>query len=207
MEDGIPMAAGWEISGDYFEACNCDVACPCVFLGPPTTGDCTLLVAWHIDRGQFDRVSLKNLNVALAVYSPGPMAQGKWKAALYLDERAGKAQREALTKIFGGQAGGHFAAIAALIGEVLGVKSSRIDIESSGRRRAIRVGGLAHAEIEALKGAGGQVPTIQGLLLYGAAEAPAVVARSKTLTFKDYGFSWDLSGKNGFISDFSYKGP
>ena len=206
-EDRLSMAATWEISGDYFEACNCEVACPCVFLSPPTTGNCTLLVAWHISRGQFDRVRLHNLNVALAVYSPGTMAQVKWKAALYLDERAGKAQREALTRIFGGQAGGHFAAIAALVGEVLGVKSARIEIESGGSRRAVRVGGVAEAEIEGLRGPGGEESTIRGLLLYGAADAPAVVARSKKLTFKDYGFSWNLSGKNGFISAFSYKGP
>jgi hypothetical protein len=206
-EEPIPVAETWEIAGDYFEACNCEVACPCVFLGPPTTDECTLLVAWHISRGQFDRTRLNNLNVARAVHTPGAMTQVKWKAALYLDERAGKAQREALTKIFGGQAGGHFAAIAALIGEVLGVKSARIEIESAGRRRAVRVGGVAQAEIEGLRGPGGEEPTIHGLLLYGAADAPAVVARSKKMTFKDYGFSWNLSGKNGFISAFSYKGP
>ena len=35
-------ATEWEISGTYFEACNCEIACPCVFLSAPTTGDCTV---------------------------------------------------------------------------------------------------------------------------------------------------------------------
>jgi hypothetical protein len=34
----------WGLSGTYFESCNCDTACPCVFLSEPTEGDCTVLV-------------------------------------------------------------------------------------------------------------------------------------------------------------------
>ena len=34
------MAQEWKVTGTYFEACNCDVACPCIFLSPPTTGEC-----------------------------------------------------------------------------------------------------------------------------------------------------------------------
>ena len=35
----------WEIKGTYFESCNCNIACPCVFLEPPSTGECTVLIA------------------------------------------------------------------------------------------------------------------------------------------------------------------
>ena len=44
----------WILQGSYFETCNCEIACPCVWLQPPTTGDCKLLVAWHIDQGHLD---------------------------------------------------------------------------------------------------------------------------------------------------------
>ena len=44
---------GWSLSGTYMESCNCEAACPCVFLGPPTEGECTVLIAWHVDRGSF----------------------------------------------------------------------------------------------------------------------------------------------------------
>jgi hypothetical protein len=43
----------WNFSGSYFETCNCDVACPCVFQNAPTKGACTALLAWHIDQGCF----------------------------------------------------------------------------------------------------------------------------------------------------------
>jgi hypothetical protein len=99
------MPTSWKIAGSYFEACNCDVACPCVFLSTPTDGDCTVLLAWHIDHGQFGEVNLDGFNTALAVYSPGHMLQTKWKVALYVDELANQDQRDALTQIFSGQAG------------------------------------------------------------------------------------------------------
>jgi hypothetical protein len=41
------------------------------------------------------------------------MATNQWKAAVYLDQRATEDQRNALLKIFGGQAGGHPARLAA----------------------------------------------------------------------------------------------
>ena len=27
------MATQWRLTGDYFENCNCDVACPCLVFG------------------------------------------------------------------------------------------------------------------------------------------------------------------------------
>ena len=47
------------------------------------------------------------------------MLEVKWKVALYVDERANQDQRDALTQIFSGQASGHLASVAPLIGEVL----------------------------------------------------------------------------------------
>ena len=76
-----------------------------VFLSPPTNGDCTVLLAWHIDQGRFGEVNLDGLNAVLAAHSPGHMLEVKWKVALYVDERANKGQQDALTQIFSGQAG------------------------------------------------------------------------------------------------------
>jgi hypothetical protein len=42
----------WQLKGTYFEACNCNVACPCVFLSAPSEGECRVLVAWHVDQGK-----------------------------------------------------------------------------------------------------------------------------------------------------------
>src|SRR5258706_8324654 len=101
------MPEKWKITGTYFEACTCDVACPCIFLSAPTNGDCTALAGWHIENGNFTNVNIDGLNVALALYSPGHMLEVKWRVALYIDETASEEQKTVLTQIFTGQAGGH----------------------------------------------------------------------------------------------------
>ena len=93
-------------------------------------GNAPVLLAWHIDQGRFGEVDLDGFNTALAVYAPGHMLEVKWKVALYVDERANKGQQDALTQIFSGQAGGHLAGLAPLIGEVLRVKAAPIEYRS-----------------------------------------------------------------------------
>ena len=61
------------------------------------------------------------------------------KMTLYLDERASHDQKDALTKIFSGKAGGGLFGIAAnLIEEVLGVKSVPIEFSIEAKRRRIK---------------------------------------------------------------------
>lgn len=196
--------AEWKLDGTYFETCNCEAACPCVFTSPPTTGECTVLIAWHVDRGAFDQVSLDGLNVALAVHAPGHMLQTKWKAAVYVDERAGEAQKNALLTIFSGKAGGHPAVLASFVGEILGAKSVPMRYASEGRKASLSVPGTIAAEIEALAGQGGGPITVAGHPLCVAPGEPATVARSKSFRYTDYGMDWQLSGRTGFMSPFAY---
>ena len=77
----------WSIEGTYIEACNCEVACPCIFLSPPTEGECKVVVGWHIDKGHHGDAVLDGLNAALIAYAPGNMKDDQWTVALYLDDR------------------------------------------------------------------------------------------------------------------------
>ena len=156
------MAGEWHLSGTYFEACNCEVACPCVFLSAPSDGNCTALVGWHIDDGRDGEVALDGLNVALAVMSPGHMLKTQWKVALYLDDRATEAQQGALTRIFGGQAGGHPARLASHIDEVLGVKAVPIEFSAGEKACRITIPEIAETEIESISGQGDGPVTIAG---------------------------------------------
>jgi len=77
----------WQLSGEYFENCNCAVLCPCLvstaapLTARPTEGVCDVVLAFHIEKGNYGSVSLDGLNVALAVHAPGPMADGNLSAA------------------------------------------------------------------------------------------------------------------------------
>lgn len=201
------MAEQWKLDGTYFEACNCEVACPCIFLGPPSEGACTALVAWHIDQGHCGDVTLDGLNVALAIHSPGHMLEVPWKVAVYLDARASRDQKDALTRIYGGQAGGHPALLGEHIGEVLGIGDAEIDYRAEGKRRSIRVGEMAEAEIEAASGQNEADITINNHPLAVAPGYPAVVAKSIKLVYRDHGYEWEISERNGYFSPFTYQGP
>lgn len=199
------MSTAWSLTGTYFESCNCDTACPCVFLSEPTEGECTVLVGWHIGDGSAGEVRLDDLNVALALRSPGHMAQVPWTVALYLDERADGTQSDALTRIFTGQAGGHPERLAGHIGAVLGISSVAIEFTAEGRRRSLTIGDVASVDIEGIDGQGGEPVTVAGHPLCIAPGEPAVVARSTRLDYHDHGLDWELSEKNGFFSPFAYR--
>lgn len=200
------MAEEWKVAGTYFEACNCEAACPCVFLGAPTEGECTALVGWHIEKGTFGNVDLGNLNVALSVHSPGHMAEVKWRAALYFDRKASEKQKDALTRIFTGQAGGHPGMLVSHVGEVLGIQHVPIEYTANGKKRSLKIGDVGETQIEAIEGQGGAEVTIDNHPLAIAPGYKAVVAKSKKLTYHDHGLQWEISGKNGFYSPFSYQG-
>src|SRR4029079_341059 len=99
----------WQVSGDYFEACSCDSVCPCPTSGLaalPTKGSCDAGLVFHVARGEYGGTRLDGLSFAVLLHTPGPMIQGNWTVGLIVDERASDAQRDALTAIASGQAGG-----------------------------------------------------------------------------------------------------
>jgi hypothetical protein len=103
----MASASQWHFSGDYFENCNCSVVCPCFVStnGPltsrPTEGVCDVALIFHIENGSYDSIPLNSLNVAVALHVPGPMAEGNWTVAAYIDARADDKQTEALGAIPG----------------------------------------------------------------------------------------------------------
>jgi hypothetical protein len=203
-EEEAPMS--WQVQGTYLESCSCEAICPCIVLGPPTEGDCRALVAWQIDRGHDGGVPLDGLNMALLVHSPGKMHETKWRAAVYVDRRATPEQRQALLRIFGGQAGGHPAALAAQIGELVGVKDAAIAFRKEGRGYVVQIPQAVDAELEPLVAADGGDVVVSNHLLAVAPGFPAVVARAKRSRVADHGFDWDLDGKQCMYSPFRYEG-
>ncbi|PJK28004.1 DUF1326 domain-containing protein [Minwuia thermotolerans] len=194
----------WNVQGTYMEACNCEAVCPCIFFSPPTEGDCTVLIGWRIDKGSYGDVSLDGLNAALLAYAPGNMKDGGWKVALYTDDRADEKQAEALGAIFSGQAGGHLAALAPMIAEVLGARPALIDFDGSDKSFSLAVEGVGRAEIEAISGQGGGTAQVSGHPLAISPGEPAVVARGTNVAFSDHGLSCEADGRTAMFAPFRY---
>jgi len=201
------MTTDWKLEGQYFEACNCDAACPCVFLSAPTTGECTVLIGWHIAKGNYGDLSLDGLTVLRAIYTPGAMMDTEWTAALYLDSNASGAQTDALTQIFRGEVGGSPSKLASHIATELGVRQLPIIYKASGGKRSVSIQNVADVEITAMVGQGEGDITVSGHPLCVAPGHPAVVARSDRLKYADYDFDWELNNKTAFFSRFTYAGP
>lgn len=203
-------AVKWQISGDYFENCNCDVACPCLFNGvgtmavAPTYGACEVPLAFHIDRGSYGDIDLAGLNAVVVMRTPGVMVEGNASVALYVDERADERQRDALGAIFSGAAGGPMGALAPLVTEVLGVKPAAIRWTKDGRRRAVEIPGVmsmaVHAAGSLTPDGEVVVPNLHPLFPDGV----ALAVGEDGSTWSDYGMRWDNSGKNGHYAAFTW---
>jgi len=199
------MSKQWILAGTYFEACNCDVVCPCFFGSPPTGEECTVFVAWHIDNGKFDDIRLDGLSVALAAHR---LRMASWKdegsgCLLYVDERATQDQKVALTKIFSGQVGGVPVLLTRVVGRLLGVGSAPIEYKAEGKKRSLRIPEVIDLEIEALPGQDGTEITLSNLP--NTFHRSMVLAKSQRLSYHDHGLHWEVSEKNGCYSPFAYQ--
>src|ERR1051326_7727413 len=107
----------WQVSGQYYETCNCDYVCPCIpqtLAVTPTKGSCSFAMAFQIERGNYGSVSLDGLGFVVLGFTPEAMAKGNWSVGLLADERATNEQRDGITAIASGQAGGPIAGLSGM---------------------------------------------------------------------------------------------
>src|SRR5262245_58543492 len=136
-------ATQWKVSGQYYETCSCDFICPCItgqMAVKPTKGSCTFAMAYRIDRGSYGKVSLDGLGFILLGWTPEVMGKGNWSVGLIADQRASVEQRDAITAIASGAAGGPISALSGLIGRFLGVESAPIQFSQSGVKWPVKAG-------------------------------------------------------------------
>jgi hypothetical protein len=148
-------APAWNISGQYYETCDCDFVCPCLpgkMAVSPTKGTCTFVMAFEIERGSYGSLPLDGLGFIVLGFTPGAMANGNWSVGLIADERASVQQRDAITAIASGAAGGPMAALSGLVGQFLGVASAPIRFDRTGARWSVEAQGLVDMAAEGVTG-------------------------------------------------------
>ena len=209
------MPTAWKIKGEYLENCNCAVLCPCL-LGPrnarggaaaaPTEGHCDVPLIFRIDSGQYGATSLAGTHAGMVFYTPGAMGDGNWTVATYVDERAGAEQRAGLEAIFTGQAGGGLGALAALVSTRLPTKAVPIEFGVEGRRRWARIPGILDVEVEGIPG---RAPDSEAWIdnVRHPVASRLAAARATRGSYRDHGFNWDNSGRNGHYASFEWSGP
>jgi hypothetical protein len=109
-------------------------------------------MAFAVDRGSYGTVSLDGLGFIVLGFTPEAMGKGNWSVGLIADERATAEQRDAITAIASGAAGGPMAALSALVGKFLGVQSAPIRFDRSGMKWSVKASNFVDMAAEGVKG-------------------------------------------------------
>jgi hypothetical protein len=123
---------------------------------------------------------------------------------VYVDDQASDEQMDKLVKVFSGQLGGPMAALAPLIGEVLGVERAAIEVSDDGLRHTVRVGDSIDFEVEDIVPFGvqtGEPVRFQGM--FHPVASDLTMAEAKRTRINAFGISYE--GKTGLsTSRFSW---
>ena len=140
----------WSMTGEYVETCSCELMCPCnLSLDHGATYDfCRVTLVFDIREGEIEGTDVAGLKVAAIADTPKVMTEGNWKLGVFVDDQASDEQADKLVQVFGGQLGGPMAALAPLIGEMLGVERAPIEVRHDGLNHSVRVGDAIDFEIE-----------------------------------------------------------
>jgi hypothetical protein len=140
----------WTLNGSYAETCSCELMCPCnlSFDHGATYDFCRATLAFHVREGEIDGTDVAGLNTVVIFETPKVMTDGNWRLGMFIDERASDEQADKLAKVFGGQLGGPMAGLVPLVGEVVGIEQTRIELTDDGLRHGVLVGDAIDFEIE-----------------------------------------------------------
>ncbi len=144
-----------QIQGEYIEARSCDVYTgPCFANAEMDLAGKEAVMAWKVDQGSWNSVSLDGLGVVLVVKSQGTLGNdgifamhaGKIKSVIVVDERATTEQRLALVSFVKESA-------KDLTNDIIDVKQAPIDLENdhlTGKSK-FSAGDLAKIETRGMK--------------------------------------------------------
>jgi hypothetical protein len=205
----------WWMKGDWFDVCSCNVPCPCSFAQAPTNNHCEGVLAYHIREGKYGDVKLDGLNVVgIGTIDGNAWEQGSnVSLGILMDERASEQQREALQKVFSGQAGGWMGEFAKLVTDVRGLEFVPIEFKIEGdlAKWKAEIPGKVKAFAEALTGP--TTPEGKRVQMHnapGSETGPGQVmtwGKAVENEVNAFGLKWNWAGKSSKHIPFDWTGP
>ena len=196
----------WNLRGRYVETCSCELMCPCnLSLDHGATYDfCRASLVFEISEGSVEGTDIAGCKVAIIIDTPKVMTEGNWRVGVFVGDEADDGQFGQLVRVFSGQLGGPMAALAPLIGEMLGAERATIDIDHDGLRHSVSITGGIEFEIEDIVPFGvesGEPVRFAGMFHPVASDLTMAEARRSRIDA--FGISYE--GKTGLsTSDFSW---
>ena len=159
---------------------------------------------FNIKEGNIEGTDVGGLKVAAIADTPKVMTEGNWKLGLFIDADANDEQMQLLTAVMAGQKGGPMAALAPMVGEVLGVERARFEIDEEGLTHSARIGEAIDFEIKDIVPFGvetGEPVRLVGVFHPAGSEFNAAEATRSSIN----AFGIEYEGKTGISrSEFSW---
>lgn len=195
------------VSGTYVEARTAEVfAGGCIMNSEAETMGRQAVLAWRVDRGQVDGVSIDGLSVVAALSGThnlgmremGGEAPTLVKALMYVDERASAAQRDALVSMA-------TTAIGDLALKVVGVQAVPIAFERTHHAASVQAGD-ALLQVEAHIHHDPSCGAMQWFHpLSRGANAEVGLTRNQTFTGQALGSRWQqIDKRSAFVGTFAF---
>lgn len=208
----------WQVRGDWFDVCSCNIPCPCEFAQAPTDNFCEGVLAYHVTEGRYGDAVLDGLNVVMVSRFTGDLWAGTgddWEVGVFLDARADAAQLAALEAIWSGRAGGWMRNMARMIRRVRGqtVADIRFELDGELAHWRVEVPGQVRAGAAALTGpTADPARRVQTVNPPGSEVGPsgkvATWGTSTDAFWNAFGFAQDyVAGRSSKHLPFEWSGP
>ena len=196
----------WEVSGSYYEACNCEAVCPCRREGDRRGGrstydTCDFVLSWAIDEGNVEGRDLSGLSTVMVGSYADNETGGPWRVSLFVDANADESRQGDLADIFLGRIGGDTHRLyGGAIQEVTMVRPAVINLSHETGRW--RIGIDTFVEVRSTTEAVTNGPVSCGVSDF----LPGTEMICDVLTVAVPPYEWNLRERCSFESAFVYRG-
>ena len=203
----VAIGTKWTMKGRVLIACSCDWGCPCNVNAPPTKGSCEGGWTWEVEEGAFGETKLDGLYLSLFADWPKAIHEGNGVATALIDDRADRAQREALSTMVMGSAGGPWGVFRKTFSTLHGPTFVRYEANFSGELPAVKAGNVLECSTQFIRNPVTSATSHPRIVLpEGMILKDAALLASKRFVLSD-GVKYDHSGQYAAFGFFAYTGP
>ena len=191
----------WHINAKYYEACNCELGCPCNMSGFPSHGYCEGVVGVQITSGERDGVDLSGAKFVGAVKWPGAIHEGNGTMVLFVD--APESQRNALMPILTAEDPGlPWEILVATVSTIHGPFFEKVHIEDDKTDSVVQVGDKLEVRFESFKDpVSGERHEAHMVLPNGFIFKDGLIGTTSVNRLNADGVTFDHAGKNAYYSE------
>lgn len=191
----------WKMKAKYYEACNCELGCPCNMSGFPSHGKCEGAIGFQVLSGDRDGVDLTGVKVASAVKWPGAIHEGNGTMVLFVD--ATEEQQAALMPILTAEDPGlPWEILTATVSEIHGPFFEKVDITDNGTDSRVKVGDQFEVQLQSFTNpVNGEKHEVHMVIPGGFIFTDGAICTTTVNRLDADGVSFDHAGKNAYYCD------